>query len=199
MFDRFEYLEIIASTNDYLKAFTGDGRPRAVRAGEQTAGKGRSGKSWLSEPGLGLYVSYLVFPDWLAGQAPYFNQIASLAVLESIRRCGGSGLDLRIKEPNDIYIAKRKVCGLLTELSTFRERIQWAIVGAGVNLAHQSFPPALQDKATSLHLEGLAVDAARLCSHLTERFEHHYRLVSEGSGKAVARRYAAEKKLEAGD
>lgn len=196
MFERFELLQSVASTNDYLKAFTADGVSRAVRAQEQTGGKGRSGKSWLSEAGQGLFVSYLVFPGWHPRQAPYFIQIASLAVIDSIRECGGDRLDLRIKPPNDIYIGRRKVCGILTEMSTFRERIQWAIVGIGVNLFQSSFPKPLHESATSLHIEGLEPDADELCRRLTSRFEEHYRSVLNSDAKCVGDRYHQEKKFQ---
>ena len=195
LFERFDYLESVTSTNDYLKAFTGGGRPRAVRAEEQTSGKGRSGKKWLSEAGQGLYVSYLVFPGWHPRQAPYFIQIASLAVVESIREYGGSALDLRIKPPNDIHIGPPKVCGILTELSTFQEQIQWAIIGIGINLYQRAFPPPLQQRATSLRMEGLKVDADELCRLLTKRLIRHYRRVLDGCGQEVVQRYHQEKKF----
>ncbi len=197
MFQRLDRLETVDSTNDYLKAFIDEGRPRAVLARQQTCGKGRYGRSWHSPPGLGLYLSLLVFPRWSGDRTERFNQVATLAVLDAIRSCGGADVDLRVKPPNDIYAGRRKLCGILTELASLSNQVEWAIVGIGVNLFHEDFPEFLQERATSLRLEGVEVDPAALAEAVTQAFERIYRQVERGNAQRVEARYSQAKRLEA--
>lgn len=144
-------------------------------AEEQSAGRGRYGRSWYSPAQKGLYVSYLLFPDWPPQHAANLNELASLAVLASIRSFAEPAGGLAVQLPNDVLIGGRKVCGILTELSTMENRLAWVIVGIGVNLYQRHFPPELVGKATSLALEGVQVgDRLAFCERLTEWIEHYY-------------------------
>lgn len=159
-------------------------------AEEQSAGRGRYGRSWYSPAQKGLYVSYLLFPRWPAQHAANLNELASLAVLASIRGFGEPAVGLTIKLPNDVLIGGRKVCGILTEVSTMKNRLAWAIVGIGVNLYQRHFPNELVGKATSLALEGVTVrDRLAFCERLTEWIEHYYRRFDSGHGAAIHREF----------
>lgn len=182
LFEQFDYLATVDSTNDYLKAYVEDGQPRLAVAEEQTKGKGRHGRSWYSPGREGLYVSYLMYPGWEVAREGFLNAVSALAVLKTIRHQGVDKLALRLKPPNDILIEGKKVCGILTELGTLKGRISWAIVGIGVNLYQESFPAQLGDKATSLRLQGVELETALdFCEVLTREIEQYYREVEEGA------------------
>lgn len=157
MFHEFEFLGQVTSTNDYLKSYVADGRARAVVADHQTAGRGQYGKGWVSPAKEGLYVSYLFFPNWQTRYSPYLNVTSSLAVLQTIRDIAGSQFQVVLKRPNDILVGHRKIGGILCELGTNDNLIEWAIIGIGVNLYQKEFPAELQNVATSLLLEGVRV------------------------------------------
>ena len=181
LFRQFDYLESIDSTNEYLKDFVAAGEPRIVVAREQTAGKGRYARQWYSPPGEGLYVSYLLYPEWRVDRSPFLEILAGLAVVRSIGREAPSSLQIQLKRPNDVLISGKKVCGVLTETSTLQDRILWAIVGIGVNLYQKEFPEDLS-QATSLAAQGVSVEhPLDFCEVLTAEFQSLYRELAEGS------------------
>lgn len=193
LFKQFDYLQTVASTNDYLKAFVVEGEPRMVVARGQTAGKGRYSRKWHSPSGKGLYVSYLLYPEWHLQRAPFLEMLAGLAVVSAIREKAASTLQIKLKRPNDVFIAGKKVCGILTETSSLRDRILWAIIGIGVNLYQEDFPGDLRQKATSLALEGLSVDhPLDFCDTLTKQFECLYRKLEMGAWELVQREFESQ-------
>lgn len=186
MFKRFDYLETIDSTNEYLKRFVEDRIARIVVAAEQTAGKGRFGRSWHSPRGDGLYVSYLLYPEWNEARAPFLTMMAALAVVRSIHRFAGSSTMLKLKPPNDVLIDGKKVCGILTELSTLTGRIGWAIIGVGVNVYQKEFSGELKSKATSLAREGIFIsNSLDLCDRLTQEIEEIYGKLVKGRWEEI--------------
>lgn len=190
MFQEFEHLETVSSTSEHLKSFVAKGVPRITMADEQTAGKGRYGRSWHSEKGQGLYVSFLVYPTWTADRAPFLTMIAALAVIRAIQSKNTGTVELRIKVPNDVRIRRKKVAGILTELSTQSDRIRWGIIGIGVNLYHQKFPEELELKATSLLLEGLRVDhSMALCQEIARQLEEVFRLLERDQWRRVRQEF----------
>ncbi|MEE8348772.1 MAG: biotin--[acetyl-CoA-carboxylase] ligase [Acidobacteriota bacterium] len=190
LFKQFDYLESIDSTNDYLKAFVAEGEPRIVVAREQTAGKGRYSRTWHSPAGEGLYVSYLLYPEWHIEQAPFLEILAGLAVVKAISREAPSTLAIQLKRPNDVYLSGKKVCGVLTETSTLQGQILWAIVGMGVNLYQTHFPDDLSQEATSLASEGLRVEhPLEFCETLTEEFQRLYGELVKGSWASLQKEF----------
>ena len=185
LFKRFDYLHCVDSTNDYLKAFVDEGETRIVVAREQTSGKGRGENSWYSPPEEGLYLSYLLYPGWRVEQAPYLNMLSGLAAVLAIRENSPASLQLRLKRPNDILIAGKKVGGILVEMSSMQDRIIWAIVGIGINLYQKDFPQDFS-QATSLALEGVTVShPLDFCDRLTGQFERLYRLLEKGKWEVI--------------
>ena len=185
LFKHFDYLHRVDSTNDYLKAFVEEGETRMVVAREQVSGKGRGDRSWYSPPEEGLYVSYLLYPQWQVERSPFLNMLSGLAAVLAIREESPSGLQLKLKRPNDILIAGKKVGGILIEMSSMQDRILWAIVGIGVNLYQKDFPEDLSH-ATSLALEGVTVsNPLDLCDRLTEQFERLYRQLENGKWDSI--------------
>jgi len=182
---QFDYLHRVDSTNDYLKAFVEDGETRMVVAREQVSGKGRGNRSWYSPPEEGLYLSYLLYPPWQVERSPFLNMLSGLAAVLAIREEGPPGLQLKLKRPNDILIAGKKVGGILIEMSSMQDRILWAIVGIGVNVYQKDFPEDLSH-ATSLAQEGVAVShPLDFCDRLTKQFEGLYRQLEEGKWESI--------------
>jgi hypothetical protein len=118
----------------------------AVVAEEQTAGQGRHGHSWHSEPGAGLYVSVVLRLSLPPDSLPALTLALGLATAEAIARVCDLSADLRW--PNDVMIDDRKVAGILVQLSDSVAGV--AIAGIGVNVNHARFPPELASQATSL-------------------------------------------------
>lgn len=137
----------------------------------QTSGAGRRGRSFLSPSGVGIYLSYLLAPDCGGEALSLLTSCAGLAVCDAITAC--TGLSPSIKWPNDVILDRRKVCGILTRLVADGENasIGWAIIGIGVNVAQDSFPQELADKAVSVRMAGGDVLRARLAAELIARLD----------------------------
>ncbi len=192
MFDEIEILDRVDSTNEYLKEFLSGGRSRLVVAREQTEGRGRFGRGWHSPRGEGLYVSYLIYPRWEVRYSGYLNRISSLAVVDAIREQGGRDLALRLKPPNDVFVGPKKVCGILTELGSTGERMNWAIIGIGMNLYQTAFPAEI-DAATSLRLEGLEVaNPMTFCRAQTRHLTRRLRAAGRGEWALLDEDYRRE-------
>lgn len=122
-----------------------------VTADCQTAGRGRLGRNWLSQPGLGLYLSIVLRPSCRPDDAPMLTLVAGLGVYEALQRVAGVKCDIRW--PNDILIRDRKCCGILVEMEARGGRVDFVIAGIGINLNHRQLPLDLRSEATSLRIE----------------------------------------------
>ncbi len=123
----------VTSTNDTVRllAKVGAREGTTVLAECQTEGRGRLGKTWFSPFGVNFYGSVLFRPAILPKQAPVFSFIASLAAADAVRSVG---LSAAIKWPNDILVGRKKVAGVLAEVATSGDRLEYVILGVGVNL-----------------------------------------------------------------
>ncbi len=142
----------VDSTNDEVKRRAAAGEPEGlvVIAEHQSAGKGRFGRIWSSDSG-GVYFTVLVRPELPPSDIASVTLAAGLAVCLAIREY--TGLDAKIKWPNDIIIGRKKLCGILTEMSAQSDRIDFIAIGIGINVNHTFFPEEIKSKATSLYLE----------------------------------------------
>lgn len=124
-----------------------------VTADSQTAGKGRRGRVWSSPEGVNLYCSVVLRPPIMPHKAPQLTFLSAVAVARAIEAT--TTLKPEIKWPNDLLIAGKKVAGLLNEMSAETDRINFVILGIGVNLnmAGDQFPDDLRHPATSILLE----------------------------------------------
>jgi BirA family biotin operon repressor/biotin-[acetyl-CoA-carboxylase] ligase len=142
-----------------------------VAAARQTRGRGRLGRAWESAPGLGLYVSLLLRPAWPAADAGQLTILASVAAGDAIAAV--TGLRPRIKWPNDLLMGGRKLGGLLIEAEARGTRLDFAVVGIGLNVRHREsdFSDEVRPLATSLWLAtGKAVRRADLLVALLRAF-----------------------------
>lgn len=176
------YYPSIGSTNEVAKELAAKGTPEGtlVVADEQTAGKGRLGREWLAPAGSSLLMSLLFRPNLAPCQAQRLTMICSLALSDAIHEV--TGLSAAIKWPNDILVGNKKVCGILTELGTTGDRLEYAVVGMGLNVKLDfSALPELVETATSLAQElGREVSRLELLSHVMKDIEERYRLLQRG-------------------
>lgn len=173
---RVEFLETVDSTNTRAKQLAELGEPEGtlVVAEEQTAGKGRRGRGWASEPGIGIWMSLILRPQLKPQQAASVTLVAAMAVAKGIREC--CGLETGIKWPNDVVINGKKVCGILTETSSEPDYIHYAVPGIGINANTPEFPEELRDRATSIYLEtGKKTDRNALIAAVMNAFSDYYR------------------------
>lgn len=145
------------STNSRARELAATGAPHGtvVTAAEQTAGRGRQGRTWTAPPGKALLYSAIVRP--LEERHMMLPLAVPLAVCEAAEELQPS-IECRVKWPNDVLVDGRKLAGVLIEA---RPQDGWAVIGVGLNLAieQHEFPPELQEAATSL--QGIAIGAAR--------------------------------------
>ena len=169
------FYQEIDSTNTQAKRLAEEGAPHGsvVVAEVQTGGRGRRGRNWVSAGGSGIWFSLLLRPEILPDQASMLTLVAAMAVTKAIRRV--TSLDAMIKWPNDVVLEGKKVCGILTELSAQIDFVNHIIVGIGINVRRQEFPPELEKVATALEQERqLHVDRASLLEKVLEEFEFYY-------------------------
>ncbi len=162
----------IDSTNEEAKRRALEGAPNGSLfvAERQTGGRGRLGRKWDSPPGTGLWFTVLLRPETLPPRPAAAALLAGLAACGAVRAVSGCGV--KIKWPNDIVAGRRKVCGILAELSAEAGRAGSMAVGIGVNVGTASFPRELRGKATSLLLEtGRPVRRVALLQEILRRFE----------------------------
>jgi len=146
--------EVIGSTSDHAKGLAEEGAAHGevVIAESQTAGRGRRGRSWASPPGKNAYFSAVLRPELPPGRAPELTLVASVAMCDAVRQ---AGVPAGIKWPNDLLVGGRKIAGILTELAAEPDRIQWVVLGIGVNVNArlEDFPEEVRPEVTSILLE----------------------------------------------
>ena len=167
------WLAETASTNDVAREWALAGAPEGavVVAGRQTRGRGRRERAWNSPPGGGLYASYILRPDWLAKKAPNLAVLGGMAAFNAMERAGVKSL--RVKWPNDILAGGRKICGVLVEPLIGAGRIEFAVVGIGINVAQRAvdFPEEIRALATSCRQEGVEITVDQMEGLLTESLQ----------------------------
>lgn len=171
------YRERVGSTMEVARELAEGGAAEGtlVLAEAQDAGRGRLGRAWASPYGLGLWVSLILRPRLLPAHVPKVTLLAAVAMARAVEE--GAGLHPGIKWPNDLYLAGRKVCGILTELKGQADAVDYLILGVGVNVNQREgdFPVELRPLATSLYLAaGRPVERPRLLGLFLREFEERY-------------------------
>ena len=156
----------------------GIGEGTIIVAGEQTAGRGRLGRKWLSPQGGSLSLSIILSPD--LAQLPRLNMVASLAVVQSIEK--STGLKPLIKWPNDVLLNGKKVSGILIENIFVGSQVKVAIVGIGINIKFDPLSfPEISTIATSLSTEsGREISRWQMLRTLVEEFDQVYQELQAG-------------------
>lgn len=188
---KVESFEVIDSTNTKVKqlAELGEEEGTLVVAEEQTAGKGRRGRNWKSDTGVGIYMTLLLRPKLLPVKVSGLTLLAALALTKAVREV--CGIEAQIKWPNDVIIAKKKICGILTEMSSEENYIHYVAVGIGINANTAFFPEEIQDTATSIYLQtGKKTDRMELTAAWVKHFcEYYQQFVKEQDLSFVIEEY----------
>lgn len=165
----------------------GEPEGTVVLAEEQSAGRGRSGRSWHSEKTAGIYVTVLLRPAISPLVAPLITLLAGLAVRDAVMQETDLAPDLRW--PNDLLIAGKKFCGILTEMHAETDRVHFVVVGVGVDVNHGRLPEQIAGIATSLRMvTGRTHSRLQLLVRLLRNLETYYnRFLADGPEAIVAR------------
>ena len=162
------------STNNRAKALAAAGARQGtvVIADSQSSGRGRQGRSFFSPDHSGVYLTIVLKPDCAPEQAGLLTSLAAVATARAVEKTADVKAD--IKWVNDLYIGDKKICGILSEAGLGMEagRLEYAMVGIGVNTARMSFPPELKEIATSIGNEcAEAPDRNRLIAEILNETE----------------------------
>lgn len=177
----------VPSTNDLAASMAERGDPEGcvVIAHAQSAGRGRQGRTWVSPPGAGLYVSIVLRP--LAHAVPLVTIAAGVAVAEGIQNA--TGLTPGVKWPNDVYLGERKVAGVLAEAGS---GLEWVILGIGINVLPAAYPPDVAERATSIEHElGREVDRGLLLAECLAALASRYDDLQSGRADVVTQAWRA--------
>lgn len=164
----------IDSTNLWIKRLAKEGAPEGTLALAefQSAGRGRLGRSWEVPEGTSVMMSILLRPKFEPQYAPTLTLVMGMAVAKAVKNLG---FDVSIKWPNDVVVSHKKICGILTEMGVRDGKIDYAVIGVGINVNIREFPEEMADKATSLYLEsGKEFDRSQIPGLVMEAFEEYY-------------------------
>jgi len=168
--------------------YAGEPEGAVILAEEQSAGRGRAGRTWHSERAAGIYATLLLRPKISPVQAPLLTMMAGLSAHAAIQ--AQTALKLDLKWPNDLVLNGKKLGGILTEMYADTSLVRFVIVGIGINVNQEKFPAELSGIATSLRAEtGRNLSRLELLARLLREFETDYnRFLREGA-KSVTDRF----------
>ncbi|HEY4903072.1 MAG TPA: biotin--[acetyl-CoA-carboxylase] ligase [Candidatus Sulfotelmatobacter sp.] len=186
----------IGSTNTSAMQAAAEGAPEGsvFLAEEQTAGRGRGANAWHSERSEGIYCSVVLRPALPPSEVLVLSLGVGLAVHAAVQEIDSrlsSSLDL--KWPNDLLIAGKKVCGILTEMNAEAVRVRYIVVGIGINVNQAAFPAELEPLATSLRLaSGSEWSRVELTAALLKSLHREYEqfIAQPGERDSILRRFA---------
>lgn len=169
--------DVIDSTNNAAKLLARNGAPHGsvVVAKRQTAGKGRLGRNFYSPVSTGVYLSVILRPAVSAVESLLITSAASVATARAIEEA--TGIRVKIKWVNDLYYNGKKLCGILAEASlSAGGALEYVVVGIGINVSTDSFPPELEPVATSLAAAngGGEIDCNRLIAAVLDHLDRVY-------------------------
>ncbi len=180
------------STNDDAFRLAAEGAPHGtvVLAEEQTAGRGRFGRSWYSEKSAGIHCSVLLRPPLSPAAAPALTLMAGVAAREAVAEA--TGLEADIRWPNDLLLRGKKCCGILTEMNAELDRLHAVVLGIGINVNHREMPHELRSLATSLRIEGgRTYSRVQVLAALLRALERQYHVLLRDGAPAIVRAWSA--------
>ncbi len=186
------YFPQTGSTNDDAFRLGVEGLPEGtvVLADSQTKGKGRMARIWHSPAGSNIYTSLILRPDLQPADAPQISLVAGVAVAELLEQhCSGR---VELKWPNDVLIAGKKICGILAQMKTAGEDVDFVVVGIGinVNIRPNQFPMEMRDIVISLSSEtGREINRHDLIISLYENFAKWYKKLLQNGFAAIKERW----------
>ena len=189
-----------------IRAEDGASEGTLILADQQTSGRGRWGRSWVSQPGVGLYFSLVLRPPAAAARSSVLTLALGLGAARGIAEACGVQCDIRW--PNDVLLNNKKCCGILVESAAESGSMRYAIAGVGINVNQAAMPPDLSDIATSLRIEtGCEYLRETVLQAVLKHCERYYEMFLERGAQPIvnafsrASSYARGKKVvvELGD
>lgn len=178
------------STNQYVKELLATGKPKegtVVVADFQTRGRGQKGNGWHSQKGENLLFSLLIYPSGIAPNRQFIiSRVVSLALLRTLGKYADG---VKIKWPNDIYIGKRKIAGILIENSLLGRNISDSIIGVGLNVNQTAFPEDLPNPISLRQLTSELHDRSLILNQILACFFQIYNEVKNGNSSSVEDEY----------
>ena len=186
----YHFFKVDSTNNVALRlGLAGEPAGAVIVAEEQTAGRGRLGRSWHSEKTNGIYVTLLLRPPIPPAQAPVVTLLAGLATRDAV--VDQTGLRPDIRWPNDLLLHGKKFCGILTEMHAEPDRVHFVLVGIGLNVNHPRLPEELAAIATSLRIEtGRMQSRSELLVRLLRQVDHYYNEFLAQGAAPVLNRFA---------
>lgn len=187
------YYNEIDSTNTAAKKAAEAGAPHGtlVVSDYQSMGKGRRGKTWSAPHGVGIWMSLIMRPELPPSAASMLTLVAAMAVAEGLDKATDGVLKAQIKWPNDIVSGGKKICGILTEMSTELECINYVVTGMGINANTEEFPEDIETVASSILLEtGKRLNRSKTINCIMQKFETYYKaFVEAGNMSGLIKEY----------
>ncbi len=171
--------DTLNSTNTFAKSLSKEEVPHGtlIITEEQTAGRGRLQRNWVSPAGKNLLFSIILYPDFGIEKISLLPFAGSLAIADAIETI--TGLSSTCKWPNDVLINGKKVCGMLLESSLGNSVQEKIILGIGLNVNQEEFSEELKFKASSLQIEsGIVINRVTLLQKILEELENRYEQLS---------------------
>ena len=186
------YLKETDSTNTRAKELAAQGAPEGtlVIAEKQTKGRGRRGRNWFSPSGGGIYFSLILRPAISPGETPRITLMTAVVLAETL--ISMMKLKLRIKWPNDILVNGKKLAGILTEISTEMDAVNYIVVGLGmnVNTRFENFPSEIKKSATSILIEtGNRVPRIKFIQNYLKLYEKYYNMFKKNDFEPIMKRW----------
>ena len=183
-----EYFNSLSSTNSYAKKNIKKNflEGTIFVTDIQTKGRGRKKRSWSSNKG-GLWFSVILYPDITPNQGVLITMAASISIYRAIKKL--TGIKPTIKWPNDLLINNKKVCGILTEFDAETDKINYAIVGIGINV-NNKIEGSLKDTATSIKDKvGKNISKIDLLKEIIKQFDEYYLLIKRGTHEIIRKEW----------
>lgn len=184
------YFRETDSTNTRAKDLAAGGVQEGtlVLSESQKKGRGRKGRKWFSPSQEGIYASLILRPTISPSEAPKITLLTAVVVAETLLSL--TQLKVNIKWPNDILVNGKKVAGILTEISTKMDAIDFIVVGLGLNVNTPSFPEDIRDRATSIFIEtGIHLPRVRLIREYLKWYEEYYEIFKGIGFEPVMKRW----------
>jgi BirA family biotin operon repressor/biotin-[acetyl-CoA-carboxylase] ligase len=178
------------STNTLAKEWASKGADEGalVIAEKQTRGRGRIGREWFSPPQESIYISTILRPSISPGEAPRITLLAAVAVAEAL--LAQTGLRVHIKWPNDVLLADKKIAGILTEMSSEMDAVNFIVLGVGLNVNTSAFPEELKEKATSVLIEtGKRHSRVAIVQQYLKQLEAYYEQFAKARFPIILKRW----------
>ena len=186
------FLKETDSTNIHALKLIAKQRPaegQVIVAGFQTQGRGLDANSWESEEGMNLLLSIVLYPSFLPAERQFcLNQAITLGILDFIRR-EISFTPCRVKWPNDIYVGDRKLCGILIQNSILGNKIDYSVIGIGLNVNQVIFRSPAPNPVSMAMLSGIRYDLNTVLPGLCGFIDKRYSLLKSGEFAAIENDY----------